>query len=98
MSIEEREEYTEETIFENDYKFIDKINVGDIVEGKIIDVTNKGIYVDIGLKTDGFVPVEELGKNKDLNKVFKPNQTVKVFIVKIDYNDLHIYQLRKLKK
>ncbi|GEM_PF-511714 len=79
------------------YKYCEDIKVGDIVEGKVIEVTNDGVYVDIFSKTDGFIPIDEL-PNKNISEIFKPNQIIKVFVRKINYDDVHIVSYRKAKE
>jgi small subunit ribosomal protein S1 len=79
------------------YKYCEDIKVGDIVEGKVIEVANDGVYVDIFSKTDGFIPIDEF-PNKNISEIFKPNQIIKVFVRKINYDDVHIVSYRKAKE
>lgn len=93
------ENYIEDIIPEDIYKYTaGKIKVGDVVEGKVIDITNEGIYVDINSKTDGFVPAEEFSNVKNINKLFKPQQIIKVFVVKLDYDNVHILSYKRAKE
>jgi small subunit ribosomal protein S1 len=43
------------------------IKEGEIVKGTIVAVTNKEIVVDIGFKSEGFVPIEEFRSRDDVN-------------------------------
>jgi small subunit ribosomal protein S1 len=45
---------------EHNYEFA----VGQIVKGKVISVESSGIYIDIGAKSLGFLPIEEAGVSR----------------------------------
>ncbi|MCX7940388.1 MAG: S1 RNA-binding domain-containing protein [Endomicrobia bacterium] len=93
-------DHTDDIIPEDIYKYtkyIENIKSGEIVEGKIIEVTTEGIYVDIGSKVDGFIPKEEFG-DKDLQKMFKPHQFIKVYVVKVDNDNVHLLSYKKAKE
>lgn len=47
---------------------------GDIVEGTIVNVDSEGALVDIGYKSEGFIPTRELSIRNNID----PEQTVKV--------------------
>jgi small subunit ribosomal protein S1 len=49
-------------------KTLIKIKEGDIVPGKILDITDKEVIVDIGFKSEGIMPIEEFD-NLDALKV-----------------------------
>lgn len=78
-------------------KYIEDVKPADIVEGKIIEITNEGIYVDIGSKTDGFIPKEEF-RGEDLHKLFKPHQYIKVYVVKVSHDNVHLLSYKKAKE
>lgn len=82
------------------YNFTKEIKVGDIIEGKVIDINSEGIFVDIGLKTDGIVPINEFRKNevKELNKRFRPQQNIKVLVYKLNHDGFHILSYKKAKE
>ncbi|WCR57985.1 30S ribosomal protein S1 [Wolbachia endosymbiont of Ctenocephalides felis wCfeJ] len=46
--------------------FINKIKEGDVVEGVITRVNPNDIVVDVGLKSDGRIPIKELGCNDEI--------------------------------
>ncbi|QKX02568.1 30S ribosomal protein S1 [Wolbachia endosymbiont of Dirofilaria (Dirofilaria) immitis] len=46
--------------------FIKKIKEGDIVEGIITRINPNDIVVDVGLKSDGRIPIKELGCNDEI--------------------------------
>ncbi len=93
----EKDEYIEDIKPEEIFKYCENIKIGDIIEGKIIEISSEGIYVDIGSKTDGFIPIEEFTNRNILNS-FKPRQIIKVALVKTDYNNVHILSYKKAKE
>jgi len=57
---------------------------GDIRQGEIIKVDERGFVVDLGLKRDGFIPrtdVELLGK--ETSSSLEPGQVVKARVVRL---------------
>ena len=42
-----------------------------IVDGKVINVTDKGVFVDIGFKSEGMVPKDEFAEIPNLNEVIQ---------------------------
>lgn len=71
---------------------------GEIVKGKIIGFNNAEIYVDLGFKSDGIIPVSEYTDDPD----FKPDQHLKVgdevevYIVRVNDGEGNV-QLSKKK-
>ena len=66
--------------------FIDKINVGDEIEGKVRSITDFGIFVKIG-PIDGLIHRSEVTWTTDtpnLNDLFEKGQKIKCKIIKID--------------
>ena len=47
-------------------KTLNEIKQGDIVKGKVLDVTDSEVIVDIGFKSEGIVPLEEFEKKIDV--------------------------------
>jgi len=43
------------------------IKEGEIVKGKVVDITNKDVVVDVGFKSEGFVSLEEFRKSGEPN-------------------------------
>ncbi|MBQ9120283.1 MAG: bifunctional 4-hydroxy-3-methylbut-2-enyl diphosphate reductase/30S ribosomal protein S1 [Lachnospiraceae bacterium] len=58
-----------------------KINVGDVVEGTVKNVTDFGVFIDLG-GADGLLHISEMswGRVENPKKVFKSGDTVKAFI------------------
>jgi len=57
-------------------KSIKEIEDGQIVKGRIIDVTPKEVLVDIGYKSEGTIPLSEFSNAKDI----KLDQEIEVYI------------------
>ena len=55
---------------------------GTVATGTISKIHKKNIFVDVGLKTEGIIPISELN-----NKNIKIGDKIEVFIIKLfDYN------------
>jgi small subunit ribosomal protein S1 len=59
---------------------------GDLVEGKVVGITDRGVLVDFGYKSEGFVPVEEF-TDRDGNMTAKVGDSVEVTIRSIHGGD-----------
>ena len=59
---------------------------GELVEGKVVGVTDRGVLVDFGYKSEGFVPVEEF-TNASGEMTAKVGETVEVIIRSIHSGD-----------
>ena len=66
-------------------ELFDKINVGDVVEGTVKNVTDFGVFIDLG-GADGLLHISEMswGRVENPKKVFKVGDTVKCLIKDID--------------
>ena len=60
---------------------MERIHVGDVVEGTVKNVTDFGAFIDLG-GADGLLHISEMswGRVESPKKVFKVGDTVKVFI------------------
>ena len=58
-----------------------RINVGDVIEGTVQNVTDFGVLIDLG-GADGLLHISEMswGRIENPKKVFKPGDVVKAFI------------------
>jgi len=59
---------------------------GELVEGKVVGITDRGILVDFGYKSEGIVPVEEL-TGPDGELIVKVGDTVEVVLKSIHPGD-----------
>ena len=66
---------------EKQHKLLESIHVGDVVEGTVKNVTDFGVFIDIG-GADGLLHISEMswGRVENPKKVFKPGDVVKAFI------------------
>ena len=62
-------------------ELFEKIAIGDVVEGVVKNVTDFGVFIDIG-GADGLLHISEMswGRVENPKKVFKSGQNVRVFI------------------
>lgn len=83
-----------EEAFENS---IVTLRSGDVVKGKIIGYNNAEIFVDLGYKSDGIIPIEEYSDDPD----FKPEENVKtgeeieVFVVRVNDGEGNVMLSKK---
>lgn len=52
----------------------------DIVDGVVIEIASKSIYIDVGAKTEGVVLGREFERSKDYIRNLKPGDKVKVYV------------------
>lgn len=62
------------------------IAVGNVIEGKVINVMPFGVFVDLGNRQSGLVHISELstGFIKNINEYVKKGDMLKVKVIKID--------------
>ncbi len=71
-------EYEElKNVYEKSFK---SVKEGEIVKGKIVQITNKEVVVDIGFKAEGIIPIEEFNEPEKL----EVGQEVDVFLDSIE--------------
>lgn len=58
---------------------------GDLVEGKVVSVSDRGVVIDFGYKSEGVVKSEELSENGEV--IVKRGDTVEVVIKRMDTGD-----------
>src|SRR5262249_16586670 len=91
--IEERE-YSEQE-FKQLAQLYDKtfssIHEGEIVKGKIVAITDNGVAIDIGFKSEGLVPITEFPNIDEL----KPGDEVEVFLESVENKEGQLVLSRK---
>lgn len=62
---------------------------GQLVEATVVKVTNDGLLVDVGQKSEGFIPRAEASTREDIDLPtnFKPGDTISCRVVKIGDDD-----------
>lgn len=76
--------------FKNEiYKGLKKIYVDDIMEGKIIAITDTELLINLGYISDGIIPIEETMVNDEmsLKDLYKEGDIIKAKIIKKDDGD-----------
>ena len=70
-------------------ELFERIAVGDVVEGVVKNVTDFGVFIDLG-GADGLLHISEMswGRVENPKKVFKSGQNVKVLIKEINGNKI----------
>ncbi|MDI3503419.1 MAG: small subunit ribosomal protein, partial [Candidatus Cloacimonadota bacterium] len=89
LSAEELEHKDMLSMYEESFS---NFKVGEIIEGTIVDVSDKEVRVDIGFKSEGVIPISEFAYSGAPEK----NSTIRVFINKIESGDGRL-QLSKKK-
>lgn len=94
FSLSPEEKYSEEeyTKFAELYeRTLNDIKINEIVEGRIQAITKNYVFVDIGFKSEGAVPVEEFDNISDL----KVGDGIEVFIEALEDSDGQLVLSRK---
>ncbi|MGI6030588.1 MAG: bifunctional 4-hydroxy-3-methylbut-2-enyl diphosphate reductase/30S ribosomal protein S1 [Eubacteriales bacterium] len=62
------------------------INNGDIVTGTVVAIAPNEIHLDLGTKSDGYIPVSELSDdaNADVNSLVKVGDEIEAFVVRVN--------------
>jgi uncharacterized protein len=73
--------------FDDNIRTLEDLRVGMELEGVVSNVTNFGVFVDVGVHQDGLVHISELSDSyvDDPAKVVKPGQRVRVKVLEVDY-------------
>ncbi|MEM5947730.1 30S ribosomal protein S1 [Spirochaetia bacterium 38H-sp] len=70
-------------------KNIEELSEGALVEGTVVEINNDYVYLDVGYKSEGQVPIS------DFDELPKINDTVSVIIVKKETSDGHVLVSKK---
>jgi len=60
-----------------------KFSEGEIANAVISEISNKYVFVDLGLKSEGAIPIEEFKFSKEINKI-KVGSKIEVFLERIE--------------
>lgn len=79
-------EKEEETIFDDNIRKIDDIHIGQILTGKVNNITAFGVFVDLGMKENGLIHISQLSDRyiSSPSDVVYIGQTVKVKVMDVD--------------
>jgi len=94
--VEESEEETsteDEELTQDEIKYSDNdiadLKKGQTVKGTVVEVNDEGIYVDVGYKTEGFVPLRELAHEKveDASEYVEVDDEIEVVVLTIENDE-----------
>ncbi|EYE88390.1 hypothetical protein Q428_08300 [Fervidicella metallireducens AeB] len=82
--------------FEEYLRGYSDIQVGNVVEGKVVHVTDKEVFLDIRYKADGVIPLEETSHDViNLKENFKVDDVVKVEVISMNDGEGNVVLSRK---
>lgn len=83
---EEKMVDTELNFAEELEKSLVSLHTGDIVKGTVIGITPTEVYVNLGSKADGIIPVSELSDDDTLSPedIVKVGEEIEVFVVRVN--------------
>ncbi len=72
--------------FEEYEKSLITLHTGDRVTGTVISVSDAGVSVNLGYKSDGFIPASEMTDepNADIKSMVKAGDEIEVFVVRVN--------------
>ncbi len=78
-------------------KTMTRIHNGQIIEGTVISIVDGEVFVNIGYKSDGVIPVGELSSDSDMTaeEQFKEGDTIEVEVTKVNDGDGNVLLSRK---
>lgn len=72
-----------------------RLNLGDIVKGRIISVTDEALLLDIKFRADGIVKKDDMIEQGELRKIFAEGDVIDVQIVKMDDGEGNVVLSKK---
>jgi small subunit ribosomal protein S1 len=89
----------EEALQETEARLEKRVRPGQILTGKVVFVGSEGVAVDIGAKTEGIIPFNQLTEkplsDEELKGLLKPGDEVRVQVLKVDPETGQILLSRK---
>ncbi len=86
-----------ENFMEEIEKSMNKIYPGDIVMGTVMDVKEKEVVLNLGYKSDGIIPKEELTNDPSLSTkdLVNVGDEIEVYIIKLDDGEGNVLVSKK---
>ncbi|MCC5909880.1 MAG: 30S ribosomal protein S1 [Clostridiaceae bacterium] len=86
-----------ENLMEEIEKSMVQLHRGDIVTGKVINVTDNEIIVNVGYKADGIIPRTEISNDTSINprEIVQKDDEIKVYVVKVDDGEGNVLLSKK---
>ena len=74
-----------------------RLKRGEIVTGKVISVTNNEITVNVGYKSDGIIPKDEISSDTTVNpqELVKAGDEIKVYVISLDDGEGNVLLSKK---
>ncbi len=89
----------EEALQETEARLEKRVRPGQVLTGKVVLVGSEGVAVDIGAKTEGIIPFNQLTEKplseEELKGLLKPGDEVRVQVLKVDPETGQILLSRK---
>ena len=78
-------------------KTMTRIHNGQVLEGTVISIVDGEVFVNVGYKSDGVIPVGELSSDSDVKAedLFKEGDTIEVEVTKVNDGDGNVLLSRK---
>ena len=72
-------------------------NVGDAVTGTVVQIDREGVLLDIGCKTEAFIPKKEVSarRNIDIHDVVSIGQVINASIIGIDQEGQYVLSMKE---
>lgn len=87
MAVNHEEEFSMGEMLSEIDKSMKRIHIGDIIEGKVISVTNNEVLVNIGYMTDGVITREELSDDPEVNPKEEVTVGEPILVQVLEIND-----------
>ncbi len=86
-----------QNLMEEIEKSMVRLRRGDIVTGKVIRVTDNEITVNVGYKSDGIIPKEEISNDSEVNprELAKEGDEIKVYVLSLDDGEGNVLLSKK---
>ncbi|MDR8390578.1 30S ribosomal protein S1 [Aliifodinibius sp. S!AR15-10] len=71
-------------------KFAEEHGLGNKVEGEILKITDKGLFVKLPYELEGFVPASKTEAGGDLSESYEVGETVEAYVIELDENNKNL--------
>ncbi|MFH5831985.1 30S ribosomal protein S1 [Halalkalibaculum sp. DA3122] len=71
-------------------KFAEEHGLGNQVEGEILKITDKGLFVKLPFELEGFVPASKTEAGGDLSESYEVGETVEAYVIELDENNKNL--------
>jgi 4-hydroxy-3-methylbut-2-enyl diphosphate reductase len=81
-------------LYERTFKAVER---GEVVRGKVVDIEGGSVLVDVGYKSDGIIPIDELSHKEfnDPNEVVSIGEEIDVYVLKVEDKDGNLLLSKK---